>query len=243
LLERVRRAVCRLFIDAAGARLRKEDEQKCRELAGLLERLVRLRKGAHVVDAAAGKSGVGLVAAELLPLGRVTVLEREPARVAACEIAKTRLERDVRVDVWPCDLAEVSRWPEAPDAVVALHACGRASDLALDGAIASRARSAFIAPCCYDQTVLTRARAFAGAPAWLDAADEPIQRRVLCALVDTERALRLEAAGFETRVEEFVAPTVTPHNLVICARKTSSAVRVSRAKQRLAALCGVQGRP
>jgi hypothetical protein len=158
--------------------------------------------------------------------------------VAACESAKTRLERDVRVEVRQGDVGDLSRWPEAPDAVVALHACGRASDLVLDGAVACGARSVFVAPCCYDQSVLSRARSFAGAPEWLDAADELLRRRVLCALVDLERTLRLEAAGFETRVEEFVAPTVTPHNLLLCGRRTGSDVRMARASQRLATLRG-----
>jgi len=53
-----------------------------------------------------------------------------------------------------------------------------------------------------------------------------------------ERTLRLEAAGFETRVEEFVAPTVTPHNLLLCGRRTGSDVRMARASQRLATLRG-----
>jgi hypothetical protein len=237
-LERVRATVHRLFIDVADASLRKEDEQKSRELAGLLSRLVRLKKGAHVVDAAAGKASVGLVAAELLPLGYLTVIERDAARVAACEAAAGRLRRDVRVDVRQGDLANRGLWPETPDAVVALHACGRASDLVIEGAIGSRAARVFVAPCCYDESVISRARSFSGVPVWFEAADEPIRRRILSALVDLERTLRLEAAGFETRVEEFVAPTVTPHNLVLCGRRTSSEARMARASQRLAALRG-----
>jgi hypothetical protein len=235
-LERVRATVHRLFIDAADASLRKEDEQKSRELSGLLDRLAPLRKGAHVVDAAAGKASVGLVAAELLALGRVTVLERDPARVAACTSAATRLQRRVPVDVRHGDLADHALWPDAPDAVVALHACGLASDLVIDGAIRSRARRVFVAPCCYDEHVVSRARSYAGVPAWIEVVDARIRRRVLSALVDLERTLRLEAAGFETHVEEFVAATVTPHNLLFCARQTGSAVRMQRASQRLAAL-------
>jgi hypothetical protein len=235
-LERVRATVHRLFIDAAGASLRKEDEQKCLELAGLLARLVTLRKGAHVVDAAAGKASVGLVAAELLPLGRVTVLERDPARVAACTAAATRLERTVAVDVRQGDLAEHALWPDVPDAVVGLHACGAASDGVLDGAIRSQARRVFVAPCCYDERVLSRARGYAGVPEWIDVVDATIRRRVLAGLVDLERMLRLEAAGFETQVHEFVAPTVTPHNLLFCGVRTKSGVRMHRASERLAGL-------
>ncbi len=235
-LERVRATVHRLYIGAAGASLRKEDEQKCLELAGLLARLTGLRKGAHVVDAAAGKASVGLVAAELLPIGRVTVLERDPARVAACIAAAARLERKVSVDVRPGDLTEHSRWPDAPDAVVALHACGMASDGAIEGAIRSHARRIFVAPCCYDERVLSRARSYAGVPGWIDVVDTQIRRRVLSALVDLERTLRLEAAGFETQVQEFVPPTVTPHNLLFCGRRTGSAVRMQRASDWLQAM-------
>lgn len=235
-LERVRATVHRLFIDAAGASLRKEDEQKCLELAGLLARLAPMRKGAHVVDAAAGKASVGLVAAELLPLGRVTVLERDPARVAACTSAATRLERHVDVDVRQGDLAEHALWPASPDAVVGLHACGAASDGVIDGAIRSEARRVFVAPCCYDERVLSRARVYAGVPEWIDVVDATIRRRVFSGLVDLERMLRLEAAGFETHVQQFVAPTVTPHNLLFCGVRTGSGVRMQRASERLAAL-------
>ena len=235
-LERVRATVHRLFIGAAGASLRKEDEQKSLELSALLARLVTLRRGAHVVDAAAGKASVGLVAAELLPIGSVTVLERDAARVAACTAAAKRLERSVPVDVRLGDLAVEALWPDAPDAVVALHACGRASNLVIDGAIRSRARRVFVAPCCYDEHVLSRARSYAGVPTWLEVVDARIQRRVLSSLVDLERTLRLEAAGFETQVQEFVAPTVTPHNLLLCGRQTGSPVRMQRASERLAAL-------
>jgi hypothetical protein len=235
-LESVREALHRLFIDAEGTALRKEDEQKARELAGLLGRLARLRRGAHVVDAAAGKASVGLVAAELLAIASVTVIERDSARVAACRAAATRLKRAVHVDVRHGDVGEPSLWPDRADAVVALHACGAASDRVIDAAIASGAARVFVAPCCHDEGVLARARGYAGVSAWIEAADDPIRRRALTALVDLERALRLEAAGYETRAEEFVAPTVTPQNVVLCGRLTRDAVRVARARERLAAL-------
>lgn len=235
-LERVRATVHRLFIDCPDASLRKEDEQKSRELLGLLPLVARIKKGAHVVDAAAGKASVGLVAAELLPIGRLTVLERDAARVAACRSAAARLGRDVSVDVKHVDVADESAWPEEPDAVVALHACGGAADLVIDGAIRCRARQVLVAPCCYGDSVPFRAHAAAVVEAMPFAADDLIRRRMTASLVDMERKLRLEAAGFETDIEEFVAPTVTPHNLVFCARRTGSEVRIARAKERLAAL-------
>ncbi len=237
-LELVQSTVHRLFIDAEGARLRREDEQKCLELAGVLERLTRLGKGAHLIDAAAGKASVGLLAAELLPLGRLTVLERDPARVAACRAAASRLVRAVPVDVRQGDLADAALWPPEADAVVALHACGSASDRALDGVLSVGASNAFLVPCCYDEGVLSRVAGFAGVPPWLEVSARPLRRRWLSSLVDLERVLRLEEGGYETKVEELVAPTVTPHNLVICARRTRSEVRMARARTRLAELRG-----
>jgi precorrin-6B methylase 2 len=240
-LERVRRTVHRLFIGTPDAALRKEDEQKSRELAGLLVHLARLKKGAHLVDAAAGKASVGLVAVELLPIGRLTILERDPARVAACREAATRLEREVVVDVRQADVADVQAWPAAPDMVVALHACGGAADRVIDSAIACEARQVLLAPCCYGSGAPFRARAAAVIEKLGYVADELLRRRMTASLVDLERKLRLEAAGFETALEEFVGPTVTPHNLVFSARRTRSPVRVARANERLAALLRAGG--
>src|SRR5512140_1922457 len=86
-----------LFIDvdpvATGRRLRREDVQKVDELAPLLDEIARAageggRGQGVLVDAAAGKSVVGLLAAELIlaerrRTWRVVVLERDPRRAEA----------------------------------------------------------------------------------------------------------------------------------------------------------------
>lgn len=236
----IREQILRLFIGAEGA-LRKEDDQKCRELEGLLALVARIKKGAHVVDAAAGKASVGLVAAALLPIGRLTIIERDERRVAACRTAAARLARDVPVDIRHADVADASAWPDAPDAVVALHACGGAADLVIEGAIRAGARHVFVAPCCYGESVPFRASAMAAVAKMTFAADDLVRRRMTALFVDLERKLRLEAAGYATDIEEFVAPTVTPHNLVFCARRTGSAIRTERANARLRALRDAAG--
>jgi hypothetical protein len=218
MLEEVRQAMLRLFIAAEGASLRKEDEQKSREVAALLPHLARVKRGAHVVDAAAGKASVALVAAELLPLARVTVIERDPARVAACRAAARRLGRTVDVDVRESDVGS-DVWPSRPDVVVALHACGAATDAAIDGAIRCGARHVLVAPCCYGAAIPSWSRARASVATLVS--DPLLARRMTAALVDMERKCRLEAARYETRIEQFVAPTVTPHNLLFVARKTA----------------------
>jgi hypothetical protein len=216
MLEGVREAMLRLFIAAEGVTLRKEDEQKSREVAAMLERLARIKRGAHVVDAAAGKASVGLVAAELLSIGRLTIIERDPKRVEACRAAARRLTRPVKIDVRQADVAS-NAWPDAPDLVVALHACGAATDSVIDGAIRCGARHVLIAPCCYGPGLASWSHARSKVASLVT--DRLLARRMTAAIVDMERKERLEAAGYETRIEEFVAPTVTPHHLLFVGRK------------------------
>lgn len=226
----------RLFIANDGAGLRREDVQKTHEIAALLGELSRLRRGAHLVDAAAGKSSVGLIAAEVLPIDRLTVIERDPRRVRACNDAATRLSRAIPVDVREADVSDASAWPRGADAVVALHACGKASDLVIDRAIESDAKFVFVVPCCYGADVPFLARALELAEPL--AAQRTVRRRIAASIVDSERVLRLEAAGYETDAFEVVGATVTPHNLLLRGRRTRAAKRMAEAAQRLGALRG-----
>lgn len=224
----------RLFIARAGTTLRREDLQKAHELAAMLRELSRIRRGAHLIDAAAGKASVGLVAAELLPIGALTVIERDPKRIAACRDAIGRMSRALPVDLRESDVS--GAWPREADAVVALHACGRASDTVIDRAIESDARFLFLVPCCYGADVPFLARALAIADG-LGAGDhQNVRRRVATSLVDLERTLRLEAAGYEVEAYDFVGATITPHNLLLRARRTRAEKRMVSAMERLAEL-------
>lgn len=235
-LDDVQATLHRLFIEETGAALRKEDLKKSRELAALFVHLARIKRGAHLVDAAAGKASAGFVAAELLPLGHVTVLERDAARIATARAVMKRVRGSVTVDVRHVDVGEDGAFPDEADAVVALHACGPAADAIIDAAIRARARQVFLVPCCYGSTVPFRSDADAKVLGLGFVADDVLRRRIGAAFIDLERKLRLEAAGYETDIEEFVAPTVTPHNLLFVARRMLSDVRMARARTRLAAL-------
>jgi len=240
-LERVRDAMHRLFIAAEGAALRAEDEQKSREVCALLPHLAKIKRGAHLVDAAAGKASVGLVAAELLGFERLTILERDPKRVAACRAATLRLSRPIPVDVREADVGDLAAWPREPDAVVALHACGPAADLVIAGAAAARARQLLLAPCCYGRAIPFHAGAARAIANLRFAADELLARRMAASLIDLERKLRLEVAGYDTKLCAFVAPTVTPHDLLFVGWRTDTPARVARAEARLAALRAAAG--
>lgn len=138
----VERWLDRLWIAAEGAGLRAEERKKARELAGLLDEVARAVDGCsatrplRLVDAAAGKAYVGILAARLLfaPSGRaaqVVVIERDPARVAASRAAAAAAE--VEFEAVCADVADPAAWPDEPDVVVALHACGPAADAGSSG--------------------------------------------------------------------------------------------------------------
>lgn len=238
----------RLFIADAATTLRKEDRQKAHELAPFLDEIARVatKKSGVFVDACAGKSALGLLAAALVlpPAWRVVVIERDPARAAHAQQAAASLGRAVDV---VC--SDVSTFDAGADVVVGLHACGTASDAIIDAAVAAQVRHLLLVPCCYGahpqktaaQTASTKAASTsdpspgqAASTAFLDRLPRQgvVGRRFAAALIDAERTLRLEAGGYDVDVVEFVAPTITPHNLLWRARRSGEAVRMAEAAAR-----------
>jgi hypothetical protein len=239
----------RLYVAAEGASLRREDRRKAAEVAALLDEIRRLcarTRRDHppvLVDAAAGKSAVGLLAARLVlePLGRggrVITIEREPARAQAGARAREALGTTIAVECRPGDVADPALWPEAPDLVVALHACGPAADTIIDQAIARGARHLLLAPCCTGEAVTAAGLAADAARRTGIPRHAPVRRRFIQALVDAERTWRLEAAGFETEVVEWVPATLTPHNLLWRSRRVGEPGRMAEARAALARLRG-----
>lgn len=233
----VRACLHRLFIAAEGTRLRREDEKKVEELAGFLALLAgRVSPRAVVVDAAAGKSPLGLVAVELLGWERLVAIERDPGRAAACRAAAGRLPRGASVEVRCGDVADDAAWPARVDAVVALHACGAASDAVFEAAARRGAKWIVVAPCCYAGAVPFSARAHAIVEAMGAAPHAAVRRQLVQGLIDAERTLALEAAGYAVTVAPFVAPTVTPHHLAWVARRALEPRAMAAAAARRARL-------
>ena len=221
-----------MFIDAEGTSLRREDLKKAIEVAALLNELARLSRDATLVDVAAGKSYLGLLAIELLGFEDLIVIEREEKRLADVRHAMGKLSRPAKVALHHGDAADPAFWPSAPGAVTALHACGPASDLVIDAAIASEAKWLLLVPCCYGATIPTWPAAQARAEQLGLPHHAEVQKRFLQSFIDAERTLRLEAAGWETTVIPFVAPTVTPHNLLFRARRLKEPRRMAEAAER-----------
>ena len=225
-----------MFIDAEGTSLRREDLKKAVEVAALLNELDRLSREGTLVDVAAGKAYLGLLAIELLGFEKLVVIERDARRLEDVRRASLKLSRPVKLELKQGDVGDASLWPQKPSVVTALHACGPASDAVIDAAIAAETKWLLLVPCCYGATIpawpLAQARAVElGIPAHAE-----VQKRFLQSMIDAERSLRLEAAGWETTVVPFVAPTVTPHNLLFRARRLKEPRRMAEAAQKLARL-------
>ena len=243
----VERLLHALYIATPGTTLRLEDLKKAREIAALLDEVARAVRGSSrartltLVDAAAGKAYVGLLAAHLVLAragqpARVVVIERDRAHLAASEVAAIRMGGDIPIEHRLGDVGDRMLWPEAPDLVVALHACGPASDAIIDQAIAVGSRRIFLVPCCTSAAVPADALAEAMAESLRIPRHGLVRRRFHEAIVAAERTLRLEAAGYQTEVMAFVPPTVTPHNLMWRARRVGEPGRTRAARVDLAHL-------
>ncbi|MFS8069849.1 MAG: methyltransferase [Byssovorax sp.] len=232
----VEQALQQSFIAAEGTSLRREDRKKAVEVAALLNELARLGKDRLLVDVAAGKSYLGLLAVELLGFTRLVVIERDLQRIEACRAASARMARSAQIDLRPGDAGDAALWPSEPDVVTALHACGDASDRVIDAAIGAGARWIFLVPCCYAAAVPFAAAAEAHADRLGLPRHAAVRRRFVTSLIDAERTLRLEAAGWETTIVPFVPPTVTPHNLLFRARRVREPGRMREARERLSRL-------
>lgn len=244
-LAEVERWLHALYIAVDGTTLRDEERRKAQEVTALLGEVARAvsrhsrRRPLLLVDAAAGKSYVGLLAAKLVlePAGRqasVLTLERHAGRVAASQTALARVQTSVPVECRVADVAEAAPWPASPTLVVALHACGPASDAVIERVIASRAKSLLLVPCCTGRDVVDAGHAARAAEHLGIARQSAVRRRFVQAWVDTRRTSRLEAHGYQTEVVEFVGATVTPHNLLWRAHYVGEPSRMAAAARDLA---------
>ena len=234
-----------LYIAADGAHLRQEDRRKAVEIAALLSevelavRRMSTRAPITLVDAAAGKSYLGLLAAKLVlePMERqsnVLTIERDPRRVELSRQALTILNTPVPIQCCVAEVGEGKFWPEQPSIVAGLHACGPAADDIIAQAILRKARHLLLVPCCTGKSVSAALRAERAAERFSIPRQAAVRRRFIQAWVDAERTWRLEAGGYETEVVEFVAPTITPHNLLWRARLVSEPNRMQAAARSLA---------
>jgi hypothetical protein len=214
--ETIERFLHDVAIGGEGLRLRDEDKKKARELAGLLPEIARALEGTPapvLVDAAGGSGWVGLAALALLELPglRVIGIEREAAKAARA----SALRGEARYEVREADVADAGAWPDAPDLVVALHACGAASDHVIERAAAASARHVLVIPCCVASTLPLAELAATKADVLGLPRPGPVRRRFVESFVLGARLLAMESLGYRTEAVAFVGETVTPYNVLL----------------------------
>jgi SAM-dependent methyltransferase len=140
-------------------------------------------------------------------------IERRRALVDLCNQVAVQCEfSDLRFEVG--EISDVKL--EGVDVVVALHACDTATDDALYRGIAAKAQLIFLAPCCHKEIrpQLRPPKEFA-----------PLFRHGIQAermaenITDALRCMYLEACGYSTTIQEFIALEHTQKNLLISAAK------------------------
>lgn len=126
--------------------------------------------------------------------------------------------------VFQCADLRTYQPPKNVTAVISLHACDIATDLALATAIRARAKYIACVPCCHKE-LLTKFGVF--------------KARFNDVLTDSMRALKLEAEGYKVSVVEYISPLDTPKNLLIRAVRTGKVN--ARARQEYDAVRRVLG--
>jgi hypothetical protein len=222
--ERVAQALQRLYLGDA-QHLRREDLKKSHEVTAALAELAHFSSEKLIVEAAAGHAYLSLLGADLLGWKRLWLIERDPARAARCRDLAPRLPH-ANIEIRTGAISDPSLWPAKPDLVLGLHACGSASDDLIAAAIEHHAKHLWLVPCCY----ATDAEADVRAESMGISRQSEIRRRFILSFVDTRRTLTLESAGYEVTIAAFVAPTVTPHNLVFRARRVMEPKRMEEAR-------------
>lgn len=114
--------------------------------------------------------------------------------------------------------------PEAPDVVLALHACDTATDDALARAISWGASLVLAAPCCHHDVAAQLRRAPTPAPYAMLTRHGILRERFADTLTDALRAAILRQQGYRVDVVEFVESEHTPRNTLLRATRTGGPV-------------------
>ncbi|PRY22393.1 class I SAM-dependent methyltransferase [Pseudosporangium ferrugineum] len=112
---------------------------------------------------------------------------------------------------------------EAPDLVLALHACDTATDQALARAVRWNARWVLAAPCCHHDIAAQLKGHPAPEPYAEITRNAILRERFADVLTDSLRSSLLRMNGYKVDVVEFVDSQHTPRNLLLRARRTGAA--------------------
>jgi SAM-dependent methyltransferase len=114
------------------------------------------------------------------------------------------------------------RLDEAPEVVLALHACDTATDDALARAVEWNASLVLAAPCCHHDVAAQLRRAPTPTPYSLLTRHGILRERFADTLTDAMRASVLRLVGYRVDVIEFVESQHTPRNTLLRAVRTGA---------------------
>lgn len=108
--------------------------------------------------------------------------------------------------------------PKNITAVISLHACDTATDLAIASAVLCNSQYIICSPCCHKELIEQ-----IDIPLLAPITKHGILKARLSDLItDGMRALKLESLGYNTKIIEYVSPIDTPKNLLILASKSKN---------------------
>jgi SAM-dependent methyltransferase len=113
---------------------------------------------------------------------------------------------------------------EAPEVVLALHACDTATDEALARAVEWRAPLVLAAPCCHHDVAAQLRKAPTPAPYAMLTRHGILRERLADTLTDALRASLLRQQGYRVDVVQFVESQHTPRNTMLRATRTGRPV-------------------
>ena len=155
-----------------------------------------------------------------LPVEAVGVDVKEQAREHNAEVAE-RLGFADHIHFVQSAIGSVEL-PEAPDLVLALHACDTATDDALARAVRWQAPVIVAAPCCHHDIQRQLGSVEVRAAYRLMTRHGILRERFADVLTDTLRAAILRLLGYRVEVVEFVDSRHTPRNALIRAVRTGA---------------------
>ncbi len=183
--------------------------------------LKRLENNVEVLDCACGKSylsfALNYYLKDVLKKDcHVTGVDYSETVIEASRGAAKRLGYG-NMEFIKADLTDFV--PERrPDAVISLHACDTATDMAIAAGINNGAKAIFAVPCCHRELL----NSYSYEPFGGILKHGIFKARQADLLTDGMRCLLLEAAGYTVTAQEYISPVETPKNLLIRAFKDKS---------------------
>jgi SAM-dependent methyltransferase len=114
---------------------------------------------------------------------------------------------------------------DAPEVVLALHACDTATDEALARAVEWEASLVLAAPCCHHDVAAQLRRAPTPAPYAMLTRHGILRERLADTLTDALRATLMRLRGYRVDVVQFVESKHTPRNTLLRATRTGAPVK------------------